>query len=66
MANSQYSICFEWQSALLFNYELNVVDKIGENAVAGYRALISSFFTKARIKRMKLIYNALLPSFLAT
>jgi hypothetical protein len=33
---------------------------VGESEVACYRALISSFFTKVRINRMNLIYDALL------
>jgi hypothetical protein len=56
---------FHWQYALRFNYELNVVDKIGENAVDCYRALILSLFhdfMEVRIIWFKLIYDALLPS----
>jgi hypothetical protein len=40
---------------------MNGRHQTGENEVAGYRALISSFFTKVRISRMNLIYDALLP-----
>jgi hypothetical protein len=35
---------------------IEIIDKVGENEVACYRALISSFFTEVRINRMNHFY----------